>query len=127
MLCVASTGTLNCSLKGKDTLYLSVGLAAQNLEGGRTAHSRFKIPIPVMEDSTCSIRAQSALAKLIKKSDLIIWDEIFSCDRKNLECLERTFRDLMDSKDLFGGKVICLEVIHVRLCLWLKGEVEQKL
>ena len=61
-----------------------------------------------MEDSTCSIPAQSALAKLIKKANLIVWDEIFSCDRYNLECLERTLRDLMDSKALFGGKVICL-------------------
>ena len=86
----------------------STGLAAQNLEGGRTAHSRFKIPIPVLEDSTCSIPAQSALAKLIQKADMIIWDEIFSCDRHNLECVERTLRDLMNSKELFGGKVVCL-------------------
>ena len=35
----------------------STGLAAQNLEGGRTAHSRFKIPIDILEDSTCSIKA----------------------------------------------------------------------
>ena len=86
----------------------TTGLAAQNLEGGRTAHSRFKIPIPVLEDSTCSIPVQSALAKLIQKADLIIWDEIFSSDRHNLECVERTIRDLMNSQELFGGKVICL-------------------
>lgn len=61
-----------------------------------------------MADSTCSIPAQSALAKLIKRADLIVWDEVFSCDRSNLECLERTLRDLMDSKAFFGGKVICL-------------------
>ena len=61
-----------------------------------------------MEDSTCSIPVQSALAKLIRKADLIIWDEIFSCDRYNLECVERSIRDLMNSKELFGGKVILL-------------------
>jgi hypothetical protein len=48
----------------------STGLAAQNLEGGRTAHSRFKIPIDILEDSSCSIKAQSSLAKLIKMSKL---------------------------------------------------------
>jgi hypothetical protein len=63
----------------------STGLAAQNLEGGRTAHSRFKIPIDILEDSTCSIKAQSGLAKLIKMSKLIIWDEVFSCHRYNVE------------------------------------------
>ena len=68
----------------------STGLAAQNLEGGRTAHSRFKIPIDILEDSTCSIKAQSSLAKLIKMSKLIIWDEVFSCHRYNVEALERT-------------------------------------
>ena len=61
-----------------------------------------------MEDSTCSIPAQGALAKLIKKADLIVWDEIFSCDRLNLECVERTLRDLMNSTEVFGGKSICL-------------------
>ena len=85
-----------------------IGLTAQNLEGGRTAHSRFKIPIPVMEDSTCSIPAQSGLAKLIRKARLIIWDEIFSCDRQNVECIDRSLRDLMNSKELFGGKIVCL-------------------
>ena len=85
----------------------STGLAAQNLEGGRTAHSRFKIPIDILEDSTCSIKAQSSLAKLIKLSKLIIWDEIFSCHRYNVEALERTLRDIMECDQLFGGKVIC--------------------
>ena len=61
-----------------------------------------------MEDSTCSIRAQSALAKLVRKADLIIWDEIFSCDRLNLECVDRSLKDLMNSEKLFGGKVVFL-------------------
>ena len=61
-----------------------------------------------MEDSTCSIPVQSALANLIRKADLIIWDEIFSCHRYNLECVERSLRDLMNTKELFGGKVILL-------------------
>ena len=100
------------SLSGSNALLILepivLGLAAQNLQGGRTAHSRFKIPIPIMEDSTCSIRAQSALAKLVRKADLIIWDEIFSSDRLNLECVERSLKDLMSSEKLFGGKVIFL-------------------
>ena len=85
----------------------STGLAAQNLEGGRTAHSRFKIPIDILEDSTCSIKAQSTLAKLIRIAKLIIWDEVFSCHRYNVEALDRTLKDIMESKESFGGKVIC--------------------
>ena len=38
----------------------STGIAAWNLEGGRTAHSMFKIPINADEDSTSNIRAQTS-------------------------------------------------------------------
>ena len=86
----------------------STGLAAQNLEGGRTAHSRFKIPINILEDSMCNIKAQSHLAKVIKESKLIIWDEIFSVHRHNIEAVERTLRDLMNTEEPWGGKVVIL-------------------
>ena len=86
----------------------STGLAAQNLEGGRTAHSRFKIPIDILDDSFCNIKAQSHLAKLIKSADLIIWDEIFSVHRHNIEAVERTLKDLTSSTEPWGGKVVCL-------------------
>ena len=82
----------------------STGLAAQNLEGGRTAHSRFKIPIDILDDSMCGINAQSHLAKLMKAADLIIWDEIFSVHRYNIEAVERTLRDVLNTKERWGGK-----------------------
>lgn len=37
---------------------VSSGLAATLLLGGTTAHSRFKIPIPIDRDSTCSFNHQ---------------------------------------------------------------------
>ena len=64
---------------------VSTGLAAQNLERGRTANSRFKIPIDILEDSTCSIKAQSSLAKLVKIAKLIIWDEVLPAIIKTLK------------------------------------------
>ncbi|GJZ47341.1 uncharacterized protein Tco_0601173 [Tanacetum coccineum] len=51
------------------------GIAALLLEGGRTAHSRFGIPINVVEDSMCNISADSELAELLRMTKLIIWDE----------------------------------------------------
>ena len=86
----------------------STGLAAQNLEGGRTAHSRFNIPIEIFDDSMCNIKAQSHLCKLIKAADLIIWDEIYSVHRYNIEAVERTFRDILNCKESWGNKNICL-------------------
>ncbi len=52
------------------------GIAALLLEGGRTAHSRFRLPVPLpLEGATCGVRPRSALAQLLTDCNLIIWDE----------------------------------------------------
>ncbi|XP_061339398.1 uncharacterized protein LOC133286069 [Gastrolobium bilobum] len=43
----------------------SSGIASLLLPGGRTAHSRFRIPIQITEDSTCNIKENSTLAELL--------------------------------------------------------------
>ena len=83
----------------------SSGIAALLLDKGRTAHSRFKIPIIVDETSTCSINKNSDLAKLIQTSKLIIWDEAPMMNKHCFEAVDRTFRDIMNNNEVFGGKV----------------------
>ena len=51
---------------------VSSGIAALLLDGGRTAHSRFKIPIPCTKISTLNISKGSDLANLINRAKLII-------------------------------------------------------
>ena len=51
------------------------GIAATLLPGGRTAHSKFKIPLTPDASSTCSINKQSDFAELIRRATIIIWDE----------------------------------------------------
>ena len=51
----------------------SPGIATEIIEGGRTAHSRFKIPIPISKNSVCSISLQSQDAKLLQMTSLIVW------------------------------------------------------
>ncbi|MCO5556013.1 hypothetical protein L7F22_009557 [Adiantum nelumboides] len=53
----------------------SSGIAALLLSNGRTAHSRFKIPIDVHNTSTCNIKVNSTLAELLRQTSLIVWDE----------------------------------------------------
>jgi len=50
----------------------SSGIAALLLDGGRTAHSRFKIPLKLSETSTLNISKQSKLGQLINQARLII-------------------------------------------------------
>ena len=90
----------------------SSGIAALLLPGGRTAHSCFKIPINIHEDSTCSIKHNSDLALLLQVTKLIIWDEAPMTHRHAFEAVDRTLKDLMKAVDPsleekpFGGKVI---------------------
>ncbi|KAH9083145.1 hypothetical protein Ae201684P_014043 [Aphanomyces euteiches] len=53
----------------------SSGLAALNLIGETTAHSRFCLPRSLHELSRCDVRKQSHLAELLRLTELIIWDE----------------------------------------------------
>ncbi|CAN6890632.1 unnamed protein product [Brassica oleracea] len=50
----------------------SSGIASLLLQGGRTAHSRFSIPINPDEFTTCSLTHGSDKANLIKEASLII-------------------------------------------------------
>jgi hypothetical protein len=82
----------------------SSGIAALLLRGGRTAHSMFKIPLLVNQDSTCPIPKEGRLASLIQATSLIIWDEITMQHRHAVEAVDRTCRDVLGVPDRsFGG------------------------
>ncbi|EOA12259.1 hypothetical protein CARUB_v10008029mg [Capsella rubella] len=102
---------LGADIRSKGNIVLNVassGIAALLLQGGRTAHSRFCIPININEYSMCSIDAESDLAELIRESKLIIWDEAPMMNRYCFETLDRTLQDIMKSNRIFGGKVVVL-------------------
>ncbi|XP_042954753.1 uncharacterized protein LOC122291181 [Carya illinoinensis] len=84
----------------------SSGVAASILPGGRTAHSRFKIPLDTDEHSMCCVSKQSAIAKLLRVARLIIWDEAPMSRKQHIEALDKMLRDINDSELTFGGKVI---------------------
>ncbi|CDF37706.1 ATP dependant DNA helicase PIF1 [Chondrus crispus] len=83
-------------------------VAAVLLDGGRTAHSVFKIPIPVSAKSTCNFSTNSDTGRTLQQVDLIIWDEIVMCYRNCIETVDRSLCDLMQTDRLFGGKFLVL-------------------
>nr|GEV02931.1 zinc finger, RING/FYVE/PHD-type [Tanacetum cinerariifolium] len=83
-----------CSQGGIILNVASSGIADLLLEGGRTAHSRFAIPINVVEDSMCNISVDSELAELLRITKLIIWDEAPMVNRHFYETFDRTMRDI---------------------------------
>ncbi|KAL4559822.1 hypothetical protein LXL04_031968 [Taraxacum kok-saghyz] len=109
--------TLISSIRSQGKIVLSVassGIASLLLTGGRTAHSRFRIPLDIDKDSCCAIDVGSELAELINIAELIIWDEAPLQHRHGFEAVDRTFRDvcryhLPDAENkIFGGKVVVL-------------------
>ena len=109
--------TLLSRLRGQGKIVLAVassGIASLLFLGGRTAHSRFKILIDLHDESTCNITQQMKVAELVRKTDLIIWDEALMMHRRAFEAVDRTLRDLMQLHDahatekIFGGKTVVL-------------------
>ena len=87
---------------------VSSEIAALLLSSGRTAHSRFKIPLKVDQNSILNIEKQSELAKLIQNAKAILWDKAPMMSRFAFEAVDRTFKDLMDNNLFFGGKLMIL-------------------
>ena len=76
------------------------GVAASILPGGRTAHSRFKIPLTIEDGTFCSLTKQSGIAKLLRTSSLILWDEASMTKRQAVEVLDNNLRDIKDRHEL---------------------------
>jgi hypothetical protein len=115
---VRSTGDIALSMA-------SSGIVALLLEGGCTAHSRFKIPIAgLCGSSTCYVPLNSPQAALIRIACLIMWDEAPHGAKHVFEAVNRTFQHVMGVVDLalkdilFGGKVVVMggdfrQLLHV--------------
>ncbi|KAL2935197.1 ATP-dependent DNA helicase pif1 [Bienertia sinuspersici] len=82
------------------------GIAASGLPNGRTAHSRFKLPIDHNASLTCDVPRQGSLAALLKETALIIWDEAPMANKANIHALDLLLKDVCNSKLSFGGKVV---------------------
>ncbi|XP_037474121.1 uncharacterized protein LOC119350347 [Triticum dicoccoides] len=92
----------------------SSGIAALLLQGGRTAHSAFNIPINLTGQSTCYIKQGSEVANLLVKTSLILWDEAPMANKKCFEALDKSLRDVLrftnenSCNKPFGGMTVVL-------------------
>jgi len=63
--------------RGQVVLYvISSGIATLLLNGGRTFHSCFKIPIPIYKDSVARLKWNSYMFPTIQQTRVIILDEV---------------------------------------------------
>ena len=89
----------------------SSGIAALLLTGGSTSYSTFKIPLNVTENSTCNVSKHKDIADMLRRSSLIVWDEVTLSHKHAIETVDRLLRDVMSTPNQrcevpFGGKVV---------------------
>nr|GEU61563.1 DNA helicase [Tanacetum cinerariifolium] len=103
----------------------SSGITSLLLSVGRTAHSRFKLPLELTDESLCHVKKNTQLGKLLVETNLIIWDEAKINDRRCFETLDRSLTDLMNAPSwIFGGKTAILGEIFAKWLLDVEnGEI----
>jgi len=97
--------------KGEIALaHAMLGIAALLLPGGRTTHSRYKLPVPLpLQDASCGIKPTSPAGRLLYRASVSIWDEAPNAPLAAIEAVDRFYRDLTGVHDRpFGGKPIIL-------------------
>ncbi|XP_063800227.1 uncharacterized protein LOC134968624 [Pseudophryne corroboree] len=103
--------TLIAYIRGKGQIVLpfaTTGIAATLLKGGRTVHSGFKLPVPLLDTPVSSLRLTSPEADVLRKSTLIIIDEITMLPKHGLRCIDTFLCDIMNINTPFGNKIIVL-------------------
>ena len=95
------------------------GIAATLLHNGGTVNKKLKTPFKITAESVCSFTTKSGHCKLFQEADYVFWDESPMNHKHAMECVDRTFKDMMmhlDPQDPrhdpeaankpFGGKVV---------------------
>lgn len=88
----------------------SSGIAATLLPGGKTAHTMFKIPIDLdrTETPTCAVTRNCDKAKVFQDCCLIVWDECTMSNKKAVEAVDRTLRDIRRDERPMGNVTLLL-------------------
>jgi hypothetical protein len=103
--------TIIAILRGEGKIVLpvaSTGIAANLLPNGRTYHSQYKLPIPILSNSVSNIKPSSRDADVIRKANLLIFDEVTMASSHTLNCINRLLKEIMSNDNPFGGKVLLL-------------------
>lgn len=97
--------------RAKEKIVLCVtfsGTVSLLLPGGRTSHSRFKIPLNIHENSSCCLSKNSELADLLREVTLFIWDEVPMQHRYCFQAVNKLLKDMRSDERLFGGLLVVM-------------------
>ena len=81
-------------------------MAGNLLRFGQTTHCLFKLPVPILETSTCNITPTSRQAEFIRSLSIIFIDEASMIPLHALSAIDIMLRDIMNNNVPFGGKLL---------------------
>ena len=93
------------TIKSREQTVVAVawsGMASTLIDGGRTCHSTFGIPIPLNETSVSRYKETSIQAKRLREASLIIWDEATQPPVQAYKVVDRFLLDVMGNLLPFG-------------------------
>ncbi|GBN53086.1 hypothetical protein AVEN_138502-1 [Araneus ventricosus] len=76
---------------------------------GRWQKSTFKLPVPILDNFSCSIRHNTKDGRFLEVAKYIIWEECTMTPHHALSTVDRLFTDLTGSGLPFKGKVFVLD------------------
>ena len=86
--------------------FATTGIASLLVQGGRTAHSGYKLPIPALDDSTSWMKLESPEAQFMRGASLHLIDEVSMLRKHLLRCIDMLLRELKKVDKPFGGIVM---------------------
>jgi len=84
--------TIAAEVRRRDQVVLCVALsriAALLLDGGRTSHSHFKIPLSIHEDSVAGLKCNSYMFPVLQQTKVIIWDEVLMQHKYDIDAIDQ--------------------------------------
>nr|XP_012563438.1 unnamed protein product [Hydra vulgaris] len=82
------------------------GMAATLLTNGSTLHGLFKIPVPILDNSTCNMTPNSIQGQFLRQVSLFMLDETSMIPKHALNAIDRLLKDVCNNNFPFGGKII---------------------
>ena len=70
-------------------------IATLLLDGGRTSHLCFKIPLAIHEDSVAGLKYNSYMFPVLQQTRIIIWDEVPMQHKYDIDTVDKCLRDLL--------------------------------
>ncbi|XP_004210953.2 uncharacterized protein LOC101239365 [Hydra vulgaris] len=82
------------------------GIAATLLTNGSTLHGLFKLPVPILDNSTCNVTPNFKHEHFFKQVNLFLLNETSMIPKHALNAIDRLLKDVWNNNFAFGGKVI---------------------